>query len=160
PAQLLENLSDRFELANVGDSSGYWESTHVGRGLSRLDWDGDGKLDFVVTHLGESSALLVNRTESKNNWIQLRLRGVESERDAIGARIALSRGEVTDTRWVVSGDGFFSRNEAVVCFGLGDATAVDEIRVTWPSGKSQVVAAPSINQRYLVIENEIEPFSL
>ncbi|MEO1526128.1 MAG: FG-GAP-like repeat-containing protein, partial [Planctomycetota bacterium] len=160
PAQLLENLGDRFELCSVTDDSGYWVAKHVGRGLARLDWNRDGKLDFVVTHLGECSALLINQTESENNWIQFRLRGVESERDAIGARIELRRGESTETQWVVSGDGFFSRNEPLICFGLGAATAVDEVRITWPSGNTQSIANPEINRRFLVVEKQTEPFPL
>ena len=160
PAQLLENLIDRFELASVQDDTGYWSDRHIGRGLARLDWNGDGRLDFVITHLGERSALLVNKTVTKNNWVQLMLRGVKSERDAVGARIEVRLGGETLHGWVLSGDGFFSRNEPVVAFGLGEANAVREIQIDWPSGIRQVIASPPINQRILVVENEAEPFPL
>ena len=160
PAQLLENLTDRFVLVPVEDPSGYWSGNHLGRGLARLDWDRDGKLDFVVTHLGERSALLVNETETANGWLQLVLRGVESERDAIGARIEIQFGGEKATGWVVSGDGFFSRNEAFVSFGVGETETVDRLEITWPSGATQTIDNVAANRRLLVVENESEPFPL
>ena len=48
----------------VADTSGHWKRDHVGRALAKLDFDHDGKQDVVVTHIGESSALLLNRTDS------------------------------------------------------------------------------------------------
>ncbi len=64
PAQLFQNAGDRVELMEVADTSGHWKRDHVGRALAKLDFDHDGKQDVVVTHIGESSALLLNRTDS------------------------------------------------------------------------------------------------
>jgi hypothetical protein len=128
--------------------------------LARLDWNRDGKLDFVVTHLGEPSALLVNRTTNSNHWLQLSLRGVESERDAVGARVQLRAGGMELTEWVTAGDGFFGRNEPLVSFGLGDVDAVEQLTIIWPSGKIQTITGPPVDQRLLVVENESEPFRI
>ena len=158
PAQLFCNLGDRFELVSVQDDSGYWSNNHVGRGLAKLDWNRDGLTDYVVTHLGEPSALLLNRSPTDNHWLQIELRGVESERDAIGARVEVKSGDDTLTEWVTAGDGFFSHNESVLSFGLGEATSVDEIVVHWPSGHEQTFTATPVDQRLLIIEHADEPF--
>ena len=160
PAQLFCNLGDRFELIDVEDNSGYWSRNHLGRGVASLDWNRDGKIDFVVTHLGEPSALLVNRTSTSNHWLQIVLRGVDSERDAIGARVRLRAGGRELTEWVTAGDGFFSRNEPLLSFGLGHLDAVEQITIQWPSGNLQTIAGPPTDQRWLVIENESQPFPL
>lgn len=161
PMQLFCNLGDRFELTAVEDGSGYWSDMHVGRGVARLDWNRDGKSDFVVTHLGERSALLVNRTDSSHHWLQVVLQGVESERDAVGARVTLRLAEGRElTRWVTAGDGFFCRNEPVVAFGLGQLASVESMTVIWPSGRIQKITAPPVDRRLLVIENESQAFVL
>ncbi|MGB0598577.1 MAG: FG-GAP-like repeat-containing protein [Rubripirellula sp.] len=160
PVQLFRNLGDRFELAEVTDDSGYWNRNHLGRGLARLDWNRDGLPDFVVTHLGESSALLVNQSPNSNHWVQLVLRGVESERDAVGARVELRAGNRKFTEWVTAGDGFFCRNEPMISFGLGEIETVEEMTIHWPSGKIQSIQDLQTNQRLLVIENQSAPFSL
>jgi tetratricopeptide (TPR) repeat protein len=158
PAQLFCNLGSRFELVEVADASGYWSRNHLGRGLARVDFDRDGRNDFVVTHLGETSALLLNRTTTTNHWLQLCLRGVTSERDAIGARIELRAGGRELSEWVVAGDGFFSRNEPLVCFGLGDAARVEELRITWPTGQTQTFRDVQADVRFLAVEHDAELF--
>ena len=160
PAQLFCNLGDRFELVGVADESGYWQRRHLGRGLARLDFNRDGKMDFAVTHLGERSALLENRTSTTNHWLQLCLIGVESERDSIGAKVQIRFGGHQLTEWVVAGDGFLCRNEAVVSFGLGGFDVVDQVTIDWPSGRTQTLAGLKANQRVLVVENEDQAFSL
>ena len=160
PTQLFRNLGGGFELAEVDDASGYWDAKHLGRGLARLDFDRDGRNDFVVTHLGERSALLMNQTETDNHWIQLRLVGVDSERDAIGAKVRIEYDGRDATDWVIAGDGYFSRNEATLSFGLGDATKVDRISITWPSGKEQRIEHVLADQRFLIVENQAEVFAL
>lgn len=158
PAQLFANLGGRFQLATVEDPSGYWDAGHLGRGLARLDFNNDGKEDFAITHLGERSALLLNQTETTNHWIQLRLVGVDSERDAIGAKVQIEYDGREATDWVIAGDGYFCRNQAMISFGLGTASEVDAITVRWPSGSVQRMENVAGNQKWLIIENEAEPF--
>jgi tetratricopeptide (TPR) repeat protein len=159
PAQLFSNLGSRFELIEVADPSGYWSENHLGRGLARLDFNRDGKNDFVITHLGETSALLLNQTETQNHWLQLSLVGVSSERDAIGAKVQIRFGNQQLTEWVVAGDGYLCRNESVVSFGLGEVSAVDQIIIQWPSGQQQTIQSVPADRRLLIVENDPEPFA-
>ena len=160
PAQLFRNAGGRFEMMEVADSSGYWQRDHVGRALAKLDFDRDGKQDFVVTHVGESSALMLNRTDSKQHWLQLEVVGVASERDAVGTRVVVRKAGLELTEWLNSGDGFLCRNEQVMFFGLGDAATLDEVVIHWPSGKRQVLNDVAADQRYLLVEGQSELFPL
>ena len=159
-AQLFANRGNRFEEVEVNDPSGYWEDVHLGRALARLDVDQDGRVDYVVTHVGEPSALLLNETPSNGHWTQLVLVGTESERDAIGARVTVRAGDQQWTDWITGGDGYLCRNESFVPFGLGDQNRIDEITVEWPSGKNQTWASIPADQRYMLIEGESESFEL
>ena len=154
PAQLFCNLVDRFELADVDDDSRYWDSKHVGRGLARLDFNRDGRVDFAVTHLGERSALVLNQTQTNHHWLQIRLVGTVSERDAIGARVRVRVKSRDLSRWVTAGDGYLGRNEQVIFCGLGPATHVDQLTVFWPSGVEQSFPDVAADRRLLVIEGQ------
>ncbi len=154
PPQLFRNMHGAFELVEVFDRSGYWSDQHLGRALARVDFNGDGRMDFVVSHLGAPTALLVNETITSHHWLQLQLVGTQSERDAIGAVVKIRTSGKESSHWVVAGDGYFSRNEAVVPIGLGKDDHVDEITITWPSGSIQTLTHIDADQRLLVIENE------
>ncbi|MCO8122300.1 FG-GAP-like repeat-containing protein [Stieleria sp. TO1_6] len=156
--QLFANLGGRFESVAVDDPSGYWQTPHLGRGLARLDFDRDGSSDIVITHLGERSALLLNQTKSNHHWLQLVLVGVQTERDAIGCAVTIQCGDRRSTEWMVGGDGYLVRNEAVISFGLGEAATIDQVEVRWPSGSRQQFENLDSDRRYLIVENQSEPF--
>jgi tetratricopeptide (TPR) repeat protein len=159
-AQLFANRGNRFEEVAVDDPSGYWGNVHLGRALARLDFDQDGRMDYVVTHIEEPSALLRNETPSNGHWAQLVLVGTQSERDAIGARVTVRAGEQQWTDWITGGDGYLCRNERLLPFGLGDQNRIDEIIVEWPSGQSQTWTSVPVDQRCMLIEGEPESFEL
>ncbi|MCA9137024.1 MAG: VCBS repeat-containing protein [Planctomycetales bacterium] len=156
--QLFCNLGDQFQLVEVADPSGYWQAPHLGRGLARLDFNRDGKLDFAISHVGETSALMINETQSDHHWLQLQLVGVQSERDAVGAKLIAHYSGRKTHQWVVGGDGYLARNEPTVSFGLGDAKLIDQLEIQWPSGATQAFANVSVDKRILIIEGEDDLF--
>lgn len=156
PPQLLRNMSGRFALVDVEDQSGYWSEDYLGRGLARLDYNRDGKNDFVVSHIGDPSALLLNQTPTNNRWIQFQLVGTISEREGIGAKVRVRFADQERTEWMTSGDGYLSRNESVVSFGLGTNELVDEVLVLWPSGMQQVLQNVRAGARWLVVEGQMD----
>ena len=156
--QLFANLGGRFQLADVDDPSDYFPSLHLGRGLARLDFNQDGKSDFVVTHIGTASALMINQTETDHHWLSITLVGTESERDCVGAKVQVRAGEQLWSDWAMGGDGYLAHNESNLLFGLGDANAVDEVTVTWPSGQLQTFRNIDVDRRLLLIENQDDPF--
>ncbi|WP_339888186.1 FG-GAP-like repeat-containing protein [Rhodopirellula europaea] len=161
--QLLVNQGNRFEIAKMDDPDGQWGRERLGRGVATCDFDRDGRLDAAVTYADSAAELLRNETEAVGNYIQLRLIGTRSERDAIGARVELTAGDRVWASAVTAGDGYACHNEAILHLGLGDVATLDSITVQWPNGEVQrweaIESKPiKVNQRIGIVEGLAEPF--
>ncbi len=160
PAQMFANLGDKFQQIDVVDDSGYWMASHLGRALARLDFNRDGRSDFVVTHLNETSALMLNSTETDNHWLQLRLIGKKCERDAIGARVRILIDGRWHTNWITAGDGYLASNERIVSFGLGDSGTIEQLEIHWPDDSESSFENVPADQRLLIIQSHKQTFEL
>ncbi len=98
------------------------------------DFDGDGGLDIVVNNNDAVPTIYLNRVGQGRHWLGLRLEGRRSNRDAVGTTIRLTAGGRSMTRAVEAGSGYASQSPLAVHFGLGDASRVDAVEITWPSG--------------------------
>ena len=125
----------------------------VSRGAAFGDIDGDGDLDIVVNNSNERPALLRNDAEV-SGWLGLRLQGAASNRDAIGARIALTASGRTLVREVRRNASYLSSHDPRVLFGLGNAEVAERVEIRWPSGAVQVVEDLP-GRQYVVIEEDI-----
>jgi hypothetical protein len=106
------------------------------RGAAFGDYDEDGDIDVVVNNLDGPPTLLRNDGgSSAGHWIKLKLIGAKSNRNAVGARVTLKAGGLTQIDEVRAGDSYISHSDWRLHFGLGKATTVDEITIKWPSGK-------------------------
>ncbi|MBV8820747.1 MAG: VCBS repeat-containing protein, partial [Acidobacteriaceae bacterium] len=106
------------------------------RSFAAVDFDGDGNLDIVLkSRQGPQVRALRNECGAGKRVIVLKLRGVQSNRDAIGARVEVN-GRV---QWVTAGSGYLSQHTKDLHFGLGDAEHA-RVRVVWPSGTRQELA--------------------
>jgi enediyne biosynthesis protein E4 len=79
PPLLLENLDGQRFVQRSGACE-YLNGKHIGRGLITGDWDRDGDLDVLVTHLGQPPVLLENVANTGGSWLALRLHGRSSPR--------------------------------------------------------------------------------
>jgi len=152
PNTLYRNLGDgTFE--NVSDRSGpgfaIVEST---RGLAVADFDRDGDPDIFLTNLDTSPNLLRNDNATGNHWISFELTGVSSNRDAVGARVILDAAGRARQREVNPFGSFQSQGSFAVSFGLADATAVDSVRIVWPSGHEDRLEQLEVDLFYFVTE--------
>ncbi len=125
----------------------------VGRGLAYGDLDGDGDLDLVFVGNSSAPRILRNDQDLKNNWLRLSIQGTKSNRDAIGAIVEVTTGKTTQRRIVASTRSYISQCEAALTFGLGAATRVDSIQVTWPSGLQETFSA-EVNQLTELVEGK------
>ena len=96
-------------------------------------------MDVVVTRLNETPVLLRNVMGAGNHWLALQLIGERSNRDAIGARVTVRSGGVTQVNRVTTSTGYACSSELAVHFGLGRSTRVDSIEIEWPSGVRQTL---------------------
>jgi len=113
-----------------------------GRGIAIADFDNDGRLDFVQTNVDQRLLLYHNVTQEAGNWVELRLVGTKSNRDAIGARVRLKSSGITQIREVNGGNGFEGQSTRTLHFGLGKAKSIEETEIRWPSGLKQMVSVP------------------
>jgi hypothetical protein len=104
-----------------------------GRGLSIIDYDTDGRLDVVLRNYKQPAQLLHN-VGGDGHWIEIKLVGTKSNRDAVGARITLRAGGAVQTREVHAGAGYLSGSSLIQHFGLDTQKRVDSVEIRWPSG--------------------------
>jgi enediyne biosynthesis protein E4 len=105
-----------------------------------------------VANYRRRGVLLRNDFPQGRAWLQVKLVGTRSNRDAVGARLELVSGGVRQVREVRAGDGFMSQSSLVQHFGLGDAQRVDSLTVHWPSGLVQRLTDLVPHRRVEILE--------
>ena len=124
----------------------------VSRGTAFGDIDNDGDVDIVVSNLKDTPTVLRNDSDNTSRWLTIKLVGTHCNRDAIGARVTVVSGNLTQIREVKSGSGYLSQNDLRLHFGLGDATRVDKLTVRWLCGKVQTLQGVETNQVLVISE--------
>jgi hypothetical protein len=104
------------------------------RGSAVGDFNGDGREDVVVTAIGAPAEIWINDSPGAAHWLDIRLQGVRSNRDGIGARIKVVTKSATQYNHATTALGYASSSAGPVHFGLGPDAAVDLIEIRWPSG--------------------------
>ncbi len=151
--QYFRNLGDGQFEETRGDCPGPWfEQEALGRGLAKLDWNRDGREDFVVTHLDAPAALLTNVTAGAGHHLSLQLRGVSCSRDAIGTSVRVTRGNIQTVRQLTAGDGYQASNQRQLVFGLGSDDRINELTVTWPSGIPQTFRDVAADTELILVQ--------
>ncbi|HLJ11287.1 MAG TPA: CRTAC1 family protein, partial [Planctomycetaceae bacterium] len=152
PPQLFYNQGEgRF--AEISRASGeFFAGQYLGRGAARIDWDRDGRPDLIVVHQDRPVALLHNETQSTGRRLILLLHGVESNRDAIGARIRATSAGTAQMLEICGGDGYCASNDRRQIVGLGQALAVDVLEIDWPSGRKDRLTDIPADVELILIE--------
>ena len=124
----------------------------VSRGTAFGDIDNDGDVDIVVSNLKDLPTVLRNDGANDSRWLSVKLIGTHCNRDAIGARVTVVSGDLTQIREVKSGSGYISQNDLRLHFGLAAATRVDTLKVQWICGKRQILQNVATNQVLVISE--------
>ena len=124
------------------------------------DIDNDGDVDIVVANNNGPARLLLNQVGNRLHWLVIKLEGVESNRDGMGARVAVLREGIPPLWRRAHTDGSYaSANDIRVHFGLGDSPILTGIVVVWPSGQSEIWSGIAVDRFVTLREGDGEPWS-
>ena len=152
PPLLLEN-NGTARFKNSGPELGeYFNLKRSGRAAAVWDYDNDGDMDIIVSHidLEATPVLLKNNSDNGNHWLGLTLNSSNGPGSVIGAKVILrysGKEQVTINQWNTS---YLSSNDPRIHFGLGDANRIDDLEVKWPDGSIEKFGPVDID-RYIEI---------
>jgi hypothetical protein len=150
---LLENRGDGTFTDAAAKGGAYFKTKVNARGSAVADYDNDGRMDIIVTTIGNRPFLLHNRDKSGNHWLTLDLQGVKSNRDGFGAKVQLMADGKRFFGEARCAFGFLMQSERRLHFGLGKATMVDRLEIRWPSGIVQEMTNIPVDQILKVRES-------
>ena len=125
---------------------------HSSRGVAVGDIDNDGALEVLINNQGERPTLLKQASRPPGNWVLLALEGTRSNRSAIGARVRITAGGVSQAAEVRSGGAYISQSDLRLHFGLGEATTIDRVEIRWPGGRSETRTGLAANRIHRIVE--------
>jgi len=157
PAQLFWNCGDCLAHFVPVKDPGDLSQPMVGRAAAYADIDNDGDLDVLISQNGRRAALFRNDQQLGHHWLRLKLVGKTPNRNAIGARVELTAGGMTQTRYVLPARSFLSQVELPVTFGLGGNDNIDTLRISWPDGTSQSLTTVEIDTTTTIIQPGAKP---
>ncbi len=151
---LLEN-DGKGHFQNVGpEISDYFSIKRSGRAAAIWDYDNDGDLDIIVSHidLQATPTLLRNDGGNANHWLGLKLVGEDGPASAISARVTVKSGNIEQVhinQWATS---YLSNHDPRVHIGLGQNKYVDQVEIIWSNGKKEIYYNPAIDRYLTIIE--------
>lgn len=155
PDKLYMNNGDKT-FTDVTTEAGLGDPNYV-HGMAYGDYDEDGDLDIVTVALDEfggHSKFYVNQTVNDNHYIQFKLEGVVSNRDAYGSKVwVFAGGEGFVKELYGGGASHASQHSSVFHFGLAQYETVDSVRIEWTNGHVQLIENPAIDTRHYVVED-------
>ena len=119
------------------------------------DLNNDGFLDLYLSNNGSENRLYMSNAGNSNHWLELLLVGMTVNRSAIGARVRIVAGGLSQIREVQGGSGHNGQNSLPVEFGLGSNEMVDSIIVNWPGGPIDIHTNIPSDQILTVTEGQI-----
>jgi tetratricopeptide (TPR) repeat protein len=153
PTQFFQNIGHgRFVEVPAPLLGPWFEGKYLGRSLAKLDWNRDGREDFVISSLDSPAVLLTNQSERRGKSLTTQLVGTSSAREPIGATVQVHPSRARKmTQQLTAGDGYQASNQRQLVFGVGPDQHV-EVSVRWPSGIQQTFSDVETDLTWIVIE--------
>jgi hypothetical protein len=154
PMLLFRNKHDGT-FDEMGAATGFGDiPLQSRRGAAFGDLNNDGCVDIVTLNVGAPPSLLLNHCQNGNHRVLFKLLGTKSNRLAIGARVSVKAGGVTQISEVKGGSSYISQNDLRQHFGLGPNTKMEEVRVRWPNGDNEVFHDVAADFIYTIVEGQ------
>jgi hypothetical protein len=152
PNGLMRNLGN-FKFTDVSSTAGAaFIDPRSHRGAAFGDFNNDGKIDVIVSTLNDKPQLFMNRTSNTNHWILLNLVGTKDNRDGLGTKVKITTVEGVQYNVATTAVGYSSSSDKRVHFGLGKATTIDKIELSWPTGVKQILTNVKADQVFTIVE--------
>jgi tetratricopeptide (TPR) repeat protein len=134
------------------------------RAFALADLNHDGRLEVVLKNrTAPQIRIIQNIMAGLGDCVSFRLRGVKSNRDAIGAQVTIEAAGLRQTKYLQAGTGFLSQHSKELFFGLGKSPGSISAGVRWPSGLTQTFQNIPANHCVSIVEGQLEvsvrPFS-
>jgi enediyne biosynthesis protein E4 len=153
---LLENVGGgHFEDVTASAGSGF-SVIESSRGLAAGDYDNDGDLDLLISHLDQAPSLLRNDSEG-GGWLTVVCEVPPGQGPVIGTRVIVTAGDKTMVRDIASSGSYLSVHDPRPHFGLGVARSVNRVEVRWPDGAVTVRENVAANQFLRIVKGSDGP---
>lgn len=152
---LLEN-DGHGNFTNVGSTvSSYFREKRSGRAAAVVDYDNDGDMDIMVSHIDlKATPALLKNEGNKNNWLGVTLKGKFGPASASGALVTVKTGNKTQVlvnQWATS---YLSYNDPRLHLGLGKYKKIDQLEITWPQGDAEIFKGIKANQYITIVQGK------
>ncbi|OQX95438.1 hypothetical protein B6I21_05410, partial [candidate division KSB1 bacterium 4572_119] len=156
PDKIYHNNGDGT-FSDISQKAGIEFNKAATTGIASADYDNDGDMDLALANsisknMRPAANVLLRNNGNDNYWIHFKLIGRKSNKFAIGARVKIIAGDLTQIREVGGGIGYGCQNSLPVEFGLGGKDSVDQVIIRWPSGIVQKLKKVTVNQINFVEE--------
>ena len=143
------------------DMSGIWmvKDTIISGATAMADLDNDGDLDLIINTLNSPTALYINKTNAKANYLKLRFNYTAKNKFGIGTKVfAYLKGKL-QYKELYTVRGFQASSEPMVHFGFGKADKIDSLKIVWPNRTYQVLKDVAVNQTLIISPENTKPFN-
>ena len=153
PSAFYEN--DGMGNFSIPFAAGFDNDTARSFSNAMGDINNDGYPDIIVLNYEPHDIFIwKNQSPQNNNWIKIKLEGVDSNKQGIGSWIEISVNGNKQYNYTLCGEGYLGQNSAYEFFGIGESSVIDYIKVTWLSGNVDIIINPMINSHTTIIEGE------
>jgi len=154
PPHLFRNLGNgMFEETTVSTGATF-AAPRVARGAAYADIDNDGDLDLLITTNSGPAFLFRNDGGNRNHSLRIKLQGIRSNRDGIGAVVHIEHDGEKQWQMLRSGSSYLSQSELVLTFGLGKKSSALAVQIDWPGGQVEKLTDVAADQAVTIQEGK------
>jgi hypothetical protein len=152
---LLEN-DGSGNFSNIGPKvSGYFSEKRSGRAAAVVDYDNNGTMDVIVSHVDlKAKPSLLRNEGNENHWLGIALQGAYGPASAVSALVKIEAGGQTQVLINQPANTYLSWNDPRIHVGLGQQTTIDVLEIIWPQGKKEVYRHIPADQYITIVQGK------